>query len=340
MQTRTGTTLDEAVLDLKTGCIVETMKPFTQITKLAKPESIVTDAATKSEIVRFVTAGRRFGQRKLGFGTFAADSIGFSPDGKTIAVASDGSVFRSKDSGQTFDRLDTMSNYPNVSADGKWIMYERCSDASKKGRVCPDASREVRVVSADGSVSTRTLALGSGLVRGMDPTGQKLLVVRYDMGSEVTVMHVDPSAGTMTRAFGIASTTVKKNRFHDIEPSTKSGAFGVFDDNDNVPSNVMSVFSMTDGKAVQKLTVKNEMGTNVDDESGRIMWQTFPDDHAWARGPKGSIQDLGVGEPLGWAPGGKAVVFASTYAGGKRIEEPAATLGTVACKLVKMTTVP
>jgi hypothetical protein len=152
-------------------------------------------------------------------------------------------------------------------------------------------------------------------------------------------MHVDPAAGTMTRAFGVPSAPLPKNRFHDIDPSPK-GAFGVFDDNDKHPISVLTVVSMTDGKVLQQLSVRNEMGTETDDEAGRIMWQTYPDDHAWARRPNGTILDLGMGDPLGWAPGGRALVFAATYGGGTRIEEPAAPLGTVACKLVRITKVP
>lgn len=351
--------LTEAVLDLKSACIVETMTPFTGVAKLTAAhssdpfargtgadatklaEAAIADAAVKADLVRFVTAGRRFGQRRLGFGTIGADDVAFSTDGATIAVESAEAVFRSHDGGKTFDRLDTnMSRYPQVTADGKWVLYERCSDGSRRNQSCPDASREVRIVSADDSTPARTVAIGSGLLRGMDPTGQKLVVVRYDLGNEVTVMHVDPAAGTIARAFGIASTAVAKNRFHDIDPSPKSGAFGLFDDNDVVPMNVLTVVSMTDGKITQKLTTQREMGTNTDDESGRIMWQTYPDDHAWARRPGGAVVDLGMGDPLGWAPGGRALVFAATYARGARVEEPAATLGTVACKVVRITTVP
>ncbi len=93
---------------------------------------------------------------------------------------------------------------------------------------------------------------------------------------------------------------------------------------------------MTDGRALQRFSVRNEMGTYTDDEAGRLMWQTYPDDHAWARRPNGAIQDLGMGEPLGWAQGGRALVFRATYAGGRRIEEPTATLRSVACTLVKV----
>jgi hypothetical protein len=170
----------------------------------------------------------------------------------------------------------------------------------------------------------------------MDPTGQKLLVVRYDLPREVTAMHVDPAAGTMTRAFGVPAAPLPPNRFHDIDPSPSRGTFGVFNDNERHPTSVYTVVSMTDGRVLQRFPVRNEMGTETDDEAGRIMWQTYPDDHAWARRPNGGIQDLGMGDPLGWAPGGRALVFAATYGGGRRIEEPAATLGSVACKLVRI----
>ncbi len=103
---------------------------------------------------------------------------------------------------------------------------------------------------------------------------------------------------------------------------------------------MFTVVSMTDGKIVQQFSVRNEMGTETDDEAGRLMWQTYPDDHAWARRPGGAVVDLGMGDPLGWAPGGRALVFSATYAAGRRVEEPAATLGTVACKLVRITNVP
>lgn len=96
---------------------------------------------------------------------------------------------------------------------------------------------------------------------------------------------------------------------------------------------------MVDGRVVQRLTVRNEMGTTVDEETGRVLWQTFYDDHVWARGPQGATRDLGVGDPLGWAPGGRAVVFAAAHAGGRRVTDPPGTLGSVACKLVRITAV-
>jgi hypothetical protein len=349
-------TIDEGIVDLKTGCITETMPPFSGVARLAtaypdafakgnsadatkKADALMTDPAVKTDLVRFVTAGRRFGQRRLSPGTIGSDRIAFSADGKTIAVEVAEAVFRSRDGGQTYDRLDSnMNRYPQVTADGKWLMFERCSDASKRNQVCPDTSREVRVVSADDSTPARTVAIGTGLLRGLDPTGQKLLVVRYDMGSEVTGMHIDPATAAMTRTFGIPSTVVKKNRFHDIDPSPK-GNFGVFDDNDVIPNNVLTVVSMTDGKVAQKFTVQREMGTHLDEETGRIQWQTFYDDHSWARRPGGAIQDLGMGDPLGWAPGGRALVFAAKYEKGARAKDAPATLASLACKLVRVTTI-
>ncbi len=339
MQGRQSNKLEEGVVDLKSGCIVETMPAFSRFSQLS--ETAMADAATKAEIVRFVAAGRRFGRRRLGFGTIAQDNVAFSSDGKTIAVEGNEIVFRSPDGGQTFDRLDAnMSRFPSATADGKWIVYERCADPARRNQSCPDASRELRIVAADDSTPARKIALGSGLLRGMDPTGQKVVVVRYDLPNEVTVMHVDPAAGTMTRAFGIPSAPLPKNRFHDIDPSRKNGSFGLFDDNEKHPISVFTVVSMTDGKIVQQFSVRNEMGTETDDEAGRLMWQTYPDDHAWARRPGGAVVDLGMGDPLGWAPGGRALVFSATYAAGRRVEEPAATLGTVACKLVRITNVP
>lgn len=349
-------TTDEAVLDLKTGCVVETMTPFSSLAQLAsvrsqaftrgavadvskRAEALIAEPGVKADLARYVATGRRFGLRRLGFGTIGADDVAFSADGKTIAVEAGEAVFRSRDGGQTFDRLDAnMSRYPQVTADGKWVVYERCSDSGRRNQSCPEASREVRVVAADNSIAPRTVSVGSGLLRGLDPTGQKLVVVRYDMGSEVTVMHLDPASATMARYFGVPSTVVKKNRFHDIDPSPRSGTFGVFDDNDNAPMSVITVISMNDGKVAQKVTVRNEMGVYSDDDSGRVMWQTFPDDHAWARRPGGPVQDLGMGDPIGWAPGGRAVVFAATYSKGARADDPPATLGAVACKLVRVTT--
>ena len=350
--------LDEGIVDLASGCIVETPPRFTSAAKLgsvggsaspfargrsadvtAQAAALMADPATKDDLARFVATGLRFGRARLGFGTFSDDDVAFSRDGRTILVEAGEAVFRSHDGGKTYDRLDAnMSRFPAVTADGKWVLYERCSDAARRNQSCPEGAREVRVVSSDDSAPARTVPLGTGLLRGMNASGEKLVVVRYDLGNEVTVMHLDPAAGTIARAFGVPSTVVKKNRFHDIDPS-HAGAFGVFDDNDTPPMNAITVVSMTDGHVVQKVTVRNEMQTETDDESGRLMWQTFYDDHSWARRPKGGVRDLGMGDPLGWAPGGRALVFAATYGGGRRIPEPPATLGQVACKVVRVTRV-
>jgi hypothetical protein len=345
MTTRTGPDIEEGVVDLQTGCVVETIPRFFAVARLRnahnanEAEALMADPAVRMDVARFVTAGRRFGRTHLGFGTIADDDVAFSNDGQTIVVEAGEAAFRSHDGGKTFDRLDAnMSRFPAVTADGKWVFYERCADASRFGRSCPDASREVRIVASDNSSPPKRVAIGSGLLRGMDPSGQKLVVVRYDLPNEVTAMHVDPRAGTMTRAFGIASAPLRSNRFHDIEPSPK-GSFGLFDDNDKAPMSVFTVASMTAGRIVQQFSVRNEMGAETDDESGRLMWQTYPDDHAWARRPGGSIVDLGMGDPIGWATGGRAIVFAATYGRGARVEEPAAPLGAVACKLVRVTSV-
>ena len=101
-----------------------------------------------------------------------------------------------------------------------------------------------------------------------------------------------------------------------------------------------TVVSMTDGHVVRRFSVRNEMGTATDDESGRLTWQTYYDDHAWARGTRGGVRDLGMGDPLGWVPRGRALVFNAKYSGGRRADDPPATLGAMACKLVRVTSVP
>lgn len=350
MSGRTSQGKDEGVVDLNTGCIVETMPRFTRIAQLDRvfaeafvrgpsadrsreAEARLADPETKAEVTRFVAAGRRFGRRSLG------KDWAFSADGRTILTTVAETAFRSRDGGRTFERLDTnMSRSPSVTADGKWMMYERCADASRRNQSCPDASREVRVVSADGATPPRRVPLGGGLLRGLDPSGQKLVVVSDDTPNEVTVMHIDPATGAMKRAFGVAAPPLPKNRFHDIDPSPGSGSFGVFNDNGKPPFSKLTVVSMADGRVVQRLTVRNEMGVFVDEEAGRVLWQTYYDDHAWARAAHGATRDLGVGDPLGWAPGGRALVFAATYAGGRRVDDPPGTLGSVACKLVRVTT--
>lgn len=344
---------EQGVLDLKSGCVVETMPRFERVAALERVmagdrafikgasadrtpevEAQLAQPATQAEIGRWVSAGRRFGRRSLGI------HWAFSDDGRTILATPGETAFRSSDGGRTFQRLDTnMSRSPAVTSDGRWLMYERCADASRRNQVCPEASRQVRVVSGDGASRPIDLPIGSGLLRGLDPSGRKLVVVGYDIAGEVTVMHVDPAAGTLGRAFAIPAPPLPRNRFHDIDPSPAGGGFGIFNDNHVLPLSKLTVVSMLDGRVVQRLTVKNEMGTIVDEEAGRVLYQTFHGDHAFAKGPQGGTRDLGVGDPLGWAPGGRALVFAASYAGGRRVEEPPATLGSVACKLVRITTV-
>jgi hypothetical protein len=358
MEPRDAKISDQAVVDLGSGCIVETLPPFTRLPELvasgASPfargsgadktkqaEAKMAEPAIRAELARFVATGQRFGRRRLGFGTFQDDDVAFSADGRTIAVETAEAVFRSRDGGSTFDRLDpNMSRFPAVTSDGKWILYERCADPGRWNQSCPAPSREVRVVASDDSVAPRRMKIGGGLVRGLDPTGQKLVVVRDDVAGEVTVMHVDPTAGTMARAFGIPAGPLGKNRFFDVDPSPATGTFGLFDDTEKHPTSAFTVVSMTDGHVVQRFSVQREMGTATDDEAGRLVWQTYYDDHAWARRPNGATRDLGMGDPLGWAPGGRVLVFAATYSGGRRLDDPPATLGAVACKLVRVTTVP
>jgi hypothetical protein len=353
MSARMAAEHDHGVVDLKTGCIVETMPRFSRVASLERMlsgerafskgtaadrsqeiEALLADPATKAEISRWVSTGRRFGRRSLGF------HWAFSDDGRTILATPGEIAFRSLDGGRSFQRLEThMSRSPTVTADGKWVMYERCADGSRRNQSCPDASREVRVVASDGATPPRLVPIGRGRMHGLDPSGRKLVVVRDDVPSEVTVMHLDPAAGTMPHAFAVAAPPLPKNRFHDIEPSPAAGGFGIFNDNHQHPISKLTVVSMADGRVVQRITVQREMGTTVDEETGRLLWQTYYDDHVWVRGPGGATRDLGVGDPLGWAPGGRALVFAAKYSGGRRFEDPPATLASSACKLVRITAV-
>jgi hypothetical protein len=353
MSGRASRDQDQGVVDLKTGCIVETMPRFPRIAALERllsgaqafskgaaadrsgeVEAQLADAATRSEIARWVSAGRRFGRRDLGI------HWAFSDDGQTLLTTAGETAFRSRDGARSFQRLDAnMSRSPTVTPDGKWLMYERCADASRRNQSCPDGSRQVRVVASDGATPPRDLPIGGGRLHGLDPSGRKLVVVRDDVPSEVTVMHLDPAAGTLTRAFGVTAPPLPQNRFHDIDPSPAAGAFGIFNNNHQRPFSHLTVVSMADGRVVQRLSVRNEMGTIADEETGRVLWQTFYDDHVWARAPQGATRDLGVGDPLGWAPGGRALVFAARYSGGRRVDEPPGTLGSVACKLIRITAV-
>src|SRR5262249_42970224 len=139
-----------AVLDLKTGCVVETPPSFPLVEKLlrigyvsfldrarttpdqrrAAAVQALADPATPGEIRRYIALRSRFGERKDRESINAGD-IAWSADGSKIALVASETMFRSRDGGRTWEELDTnMSRGPYVSRDGRYAFYQRCGDAS------------------------------------------------------------------------------------------------------------------------------------------------------------------------------------------------------------------
>ena len=91
----------------------------------------------------------------------------------------------------------------------------------------------------------------------------------------------------------------------------------------------VAVVSMTDGRILYRQQ-RRFVGTDVDDD-GRLAWGTINYVRAYGMTPAGAIKDAGPGEPIGWASGGRLIVFESPKGAAEN-----GTLGDAACKLVKI----
>lgn len=344
-----------AVLDLATGCFTESVPQPVRVSQLegltflspfdrsagiagrrqAQAEAALADPATQSELRSYLGLAARFGRHSL-------QTWAWSTDGsKILALPAEG-AFRSRDGGQSFEHVDSnMSRSPFVTRDGRWAFYERCSDASVHNYSCPAASREVAIFATADAAPPRHVPLGRGTIAGLDPTGQKLVIIRDDEPMKVTVMHVEPQAGNIEHAFSIPARALPKNKFFTIDTS-RGGRYGTYDSVD-YPVTKLTLVSMVEKRAVHTFQ-GSDFGNVEVDEEGRIAWWGFSDKHTHAAPPTGVVRDLGAGEPVGWASGGRLLMYEypkppPNHPSGNTVPQPPGTLGENACKLVRVRSV-
>jgi hypothetical protein len=347
------------VLDLKTNCIVETYPSFARVEKVIRLSYVnghervpttadqrramaalaLADPATQAEIRQYLALRARFGSRKDGESIYSGD-FAWSADGSKIVTTAAETFFRSRDGGQTYEQLDTnMSRGPIVTKDGRFAFYQRCGDPKIHNYSCLKA-QEVAIVdlttnatsatttnttSANGA-NPRIVTAARGTIAGLDPTGQKLVFIRDDEPLKVVVTHLDPATGTFARAFSIPAPPLKPQTYYTIDPS-RNGTFGTFHHwvTDSVAK--VAVVSMTDGRILSQQQ-RQFVGTEVDDD-GRLAWGTVNLVRAFGTTPSGVVKDAGAGDRIGWAPGGRLIVFDAP-------KSDQGQLGDVECKLVKI----
>jgi hypothetical protein len=155
--------------------------------------------------------------------------------------------------------------------------------------------------------------------------------MRDDEPLKVVVTHLDPATGTFARAFAIPAPPLKPQTYFTIDPS-RNGKYGTFHHWVNDTDAKIAVVSMTDGRILYQQQ-RRFVGTEVDDE-GRLAWGTVNMVRAFATTPTGAVKEAGAGDRIGWAPGGRLLVF--DYPKGAAEN---GKLGDVMCKAVKITRV-
>lgn len=335
------------VLDLTSGCVGETYSTFARVEKLlslgyptgrdvvantvaqrqALAAQALADPATQAEIRQYLALRSRFGDRKDAESIYTGD-FAWSADGSKIMVVAAEAFFRSHDGGQTYHLLDTnMSRGPIVTRDGRYAFYQRCGDAKVHNYSCHNA-QQIAIVDLTTPTTPRVIPAGRGTIEGLDPTGQKLVFIRDDEPLKVVVSHLDPASATFSRAFAIPAPPRAPNTFYTIDPS-RGGKYGTFHHWIDDKIQKVAVVSMTDGRILSQQQ-RRFVGTGVDDE-GRLSWGTVNLVRTFGTTPAGVVKDAGPGDNIGWAPGGRLLVF--DYPKGTN---DSGTLGDVKCKLVKV----
>ncbi len=332
MKPRNGE-LTYGVLDLSTSCIVETRPTFARVEKLKRLQyprqneaaQALADPAVQVELRRYIAFHRRFGLQRDGEFVTSSDFAWSSDGSKVIALGAE-AIFRSRDGGQSFEQLDTnMSRVPFVTRDGRWAYYQRCGDPKLHSGACLQ-NQEIGIVDLGSAAAPRVVTATQGSIAGLDPTGQKLVVVRDDEPLKLVTTHLDPTNGTFARAFTLAAPPLPKHQYFTLDPS-RGGKFGTFHHWVNATQSIVEVVSMTDGRVVFKQQ-RQFVGHDVDDE-GRLAWGTVNLVRSFGTTPKGAIKDAGPGDRIGWAPGGRLLVFDNK-------KDANTKLGDVACKLVRV----
>jgi hypothetical protein len=338
----------QAVFDLSTGCFTESIADTPRVRKLesglasafdrsrataAKEDAWaateLADPVVQDELRRYLGVGQRFGRTSL-------QHWAWSTDGSKILATPAEIAFRSRDGGRTFQRIDDhQARSPFVTRDGRWAMYERCADPNIHHYSCPDASRDVVVFDTNGDGPVRTVHIGRGIIAGLDPTGQSLVVTEDDDRTHLAVMHLDPATATMQRAFDVKTRPRPDTKFFTIDVS-RGGHYGTFNSVEN-PTTTVQLIDMTTGKS-QKTIKGNEsaLGLIELDEEGRMAWWYFRDNHGRAATASGATRDIGPGMIIGWAPGGRVLTYDVGIKNGRGVAVPPGTIGDVACSVVKV----
>lgn len=322
------------VLDLGTRCIVETRPAFALVDGLRGNTQIaraLADRATQDEIRQYIELRSRFGMRKDAESIYAGD-FAWSADLSKIVTTQDGAFYRSRDGGRNYELLDTNKAYkPYVTGDGRFAFYQRCG-APKRTHACSDAEKEVGIVDLERASKPRIVSIGRGMIEGLDPTGQRLLVVRDDEPGKVVATHLDPS-GQFHRAFSIPAPRLEPDTFFTITPS-RHGRYGEFHHwisprGSGGLRQAVAVVDMSTGKIVHRQQ-QPFVGSEVDDD-GRLAWGTVNSVRAYATSPRGKVRDAGPGDRVGWAPGGRLITFQPPTKAG--------TLGDAVCRVVGIKTI-
>ena len=203
------------VLDLASGCLTESYGSPVLITQLAKldrgpftggrvkedpdPRTILDLPGAYDDLRRYMGFAYRFGERQR-------EGWAWSADGRVVAVAISGTLLRSLDGGRTFDTADDDQNdrhfavQPLVTADGRWLVYWRSAVSASGECLLP---RSLVALASAGRESPFAFNVDAAMLKGLDASGNKLVVTRVEGTDNVCVDHADPASKSMTRSFCI-----------------------------------------------------------------------------------------------------------------------------------------
>lgn len=335
------------VLDRKSGCITEAFDIPSALERLTgSRDAATTDAELqKPEVLAALRAvvgfARRFEARQF---PYLLD-LTFSPDGRYVYFVSDERLFRSADGARSFARVDDfLSDRPDVSPDGKHLVYERCihdhcTSCRKNWAPGCAADREWVTVPTSGARAPKHVSHQTSRLLDFDPRGRARFSVLD--GTDIVCLETwdlaTPRLDTRSCIPVPAKATGSwPSRYW--EAASPSGTYGFVHWEEGRPNRVGAValtyvntlVDLTTGKPVKELT---DVRGDVDDD-GNLVVQSAAEgggDHTWFHPRTGAKKLLGHHAWLGWRQADKEV-FLAPY-------RPS-TLGARKCDLVKVAKVP
>jgi hypothetical protein len=303
-----------AVVELETGCVVGTHSDFDAVWD-GPDVAVVSEngVATPASQRRHQPASERMGsdafRKQLAeivelVSDFSARGLrgwmSWSADRRKVLFAGGDWMYRSRDGGRTFTRIDRLPAYdPEVSADGRFGVYRRCH----KQRGCV---YRPTIVPLDSDGPPAWIGRGEAHDVHFDPSGDHVYFAREDEATRQLCVDRSDTKTRRSQTLGCVESDVNSSSLFFVSPGLRFGVLDVLDDKALQHGKIL--WSLADGRQLRTVPDADGIIPPVDDRGAFAWSQGISPDYTAHVSTRSADITVGPGDPLGWDPRGRLIV--------------------------------